>query len=588
MKLSFRSFFQVYRNTIFFAITLFLITIVSFFNSLSRPILYLDESSYLHRGVLIVEEKRVPSVPDSVGVSLIHALSYLLVRDHPLGVDFAGRITAFVSSLVMYIGIFLSVRRELGNFYGFLAAFMSLTYFPTYNLNRNSSDMLFAVCESILLFLLVSLNPRVILHLVVLSTVTAITTLVRNDGFLVFFGFSILIYIYLHRSLNRLSFKYFTAGWIIPYSGIILLVAFVSWRTTGVFEILPGSRTYIAFEQGSGLVRRFELEQQGKNPWIEGSRISEQLFGSSRDNENNVLRAVLNNPKAYVQRVIYNIRDFFLRWFEVHNGRIAVPVLLLTWFGFVTLLAKQKIFLFLSVCCFLFSSSPYFFLTFWRDGYIAMHAPLVIFLSVYAISQLPFTYSRLFKIFTGSFAVSLLLTMVILTSVYSGLLYCNWQGPIDGISSSEILGAILVLFTFLTPHRRKQLIWKTAGIFLVIGIWIGSIEALDLALSDKSRESKLNYTYVQNARRNYIQFAFENFRNTRVCTRDPSLPYYARQRPVLFYDSEINIQELADKYSCEYLLLERYEHEKLKISNKLNLLFNEYGIAFIRLKISNK
>ncbi len=50
------------------AITLIaIVVIVSYLDSMTRPILFLDESAYLARGVAIVEEGKIPTLPTSPG-----------------------------------------------------------------------------------------------------------------------------------------------------------------------------------------------------------------------------------------------------------------------------------------------------------------------------------------------------------------------------------------------------------------------------------------------------------------------------------------------------------------------------------------
>src|SRR5207249_6854702 len=102
----------------------------SYSSAMTRPILGLDESAYLSRGVALVEHGEMTSIPLSPGVSLIHAASYLFTRNNPLGVYYTGQVTAFLGHLVVYFTIFLAARSLLGTRWGFITLCMSLLYEP--------------------------------------------------------------------------------------------------------------------------------------------------------------------------------------------------------------------------------------------------------------------------------------------------------------------------------------------------------------------------------------------------------------------------------------------------------------------------
>ncbi len=80
--------------------------------------------------------------------------------------------------------------------------------------------------------------------------------------------------------------------------------------------ISVSERTYLAFEQGEGRIKRFELRDAGKIWYIDGMTLVRELYGSPEENGRNVFRAIARNPSEWVKRVILNFRDFYLTWHE--------------------------------------------------------------------------------------------------------------------------------------------------------------------------------------------------------------------------------------------------------------------------------
>lgn len=583
------------------AILLFIVIVVRYFDARSRSIMFLDESAYLARGVAIVEEGKIPSIPLSPGVSLVHALSYLFLRSDPLGMDLAGRVTSFLGGFVLYSVLYLATLQMLGVVWGLVVVGMGLLYLPLYHVDGNSSDLLFATMISVLLLLLIRMeknrnSPSLVVWL---SLSAALTTLIRNDGFLIFVGLTPVIWVYLYACcINGSFFRriwHFIILWLLPFVCSIAVVSFLSWKTTGVFEILPGARTYTAFEQGTGLVRRFELEKEGKNPWIEGSRIAAEIYGSRQENRESVLLALSRHPRAWVERIGYNTRDFFLRWFEAHNGQLTTVTLLLSCFGSTCLFARRRFFLAASVVALLLPTLTYFLITFWRLGYVNMYSPLVLFLSVYALASLlepPVVRSRQIKILIGSVTAILGVVLIWLGALHSEYTY-GPKGLIEGgVSLAEILGAVTVWGIFikqvLIPERPSKQVFGVVGIAVILGIWLASSgDIFSLAFSDKTQAQWNAQLEGQKALREYIEFSFHNLRGARVCTADPSLPWYVRQQPVIvyeLYDSSVRnnlmaLISLMEERGCDYLL---WREGGLNVSGVFKPVFTEGGITLAK------
>lgn len=346
--------------------TIILITIViivSYLDSMARPILFLDESAYLARGVAIVEEGKIPALPTSPGVSLIHAFTYWFWRNDPLGMDIAGKFSAFLGKIMLHIALYAAITKSLNQRWGIGVLVLALLYSPIYALDFNSSDLFFATFLSLILLILtiMNLNKKPLLILILSSTVT-ISSLMRNDGLMLFISLTPIVAFYL-QSFQSSAIQFLSKMviyWFLPFIFIIGSMASLSWLTTGELALLPIARTYTAFEQGHGIVRRFELEQQSKSPWIEGHKIASERYGSREDNQGNVLIAISKNPRSWQEHISYNFRDFFLRWHEAHNGHISLVSLFLCWFGWISLLLHRKRFLAISLSTLFYHLSSIF------------------------------------------------------------------------------------------------------------------------------------------------------------------------------------------------------------------------------------
>ncbi len=581
---------------------LVVVVFVRYLDAKARPIFFLDESAYLARGVAIVEEGKVPPLSLSPGVSLVHALSYMFLRQNPMGMDLSGRVTAFLGGFILYGMFYLAISRALGPQWGMVAVGMGLLYLPVYTLDGNSSDLLYAVMLSVLLVLLTGMEEIRILSwrmVTCLSFSTAIATLMRNDGLVIFVGLTLALWLHVRRPFEHLLYRTlkFTIHWLAPFAGIILVMGLLSWKTTGTFEILPEARTYTAFEQGAGLVRRFDLVEEGRNPWIEGGRIAAEIYGSREENRGSALLALIRHPRAWLRRVVWNLRDFFLRWFEAHNGRLSTVTLLLSLMGWIGIFARRKVFLAASIGALLLPTAAYFFLTFWRGGYVVMYSPLILYLNVYALATLaesPLQFSRKGKILVGTSIAILGISLVGIVAWHSEYIY-GYKGLIEGgIGLSEILGGIaiwiFIMRWLLASDWASYGIWGTISVAFILGIWLAnSGDIFTLALSDKTQARREAQLESQKSLRDYIYFSFEHLRGTRVCTHDPSLPWYARQQPVVLYElfdpsMRRNVMALirlmADR-DCEYLL---WRWGNLDLEGVLEPVFSEDGITLLKLK----
>ena len=582
-------------------LVLFLIVIlVRYQLAYTRPVYPRDESAYLFRGVQVIEKGHIPAIPQSPGVAFIHAITYLFVRNHPLGMDFTGRITAFLGSTFLYGVTFIAVRKAFGFNYAILAVGLGLLYFPMYQLGGNSSNLLYGVMIGVLLINLIDLDndPPSRLLIARLSIFTALATLMRNDGFVIFIVFTPIMVYYLYQSRESLSKKIFCliSQWFLPFCVLIFLVSILSWKTTGQLNPFPSERTYRAFEQGMGIINRFDLEKEGLNPWLEGSKIAADYFGSREENQGNVFLALVRHPKNWLDRIGSNIRDFFLGWLAIHNGHLAMVTLLLSWYGWLILFSERRPFLVVSIGALLSPYLVYTVVTFWRPGYLRMYSPLFLFLiasSLYALNRPHTSFQRWRRLGTIIIAIGLFVGLIWFSGQYSDYVV-GFKGVIrDGISLAEVLGGIVIIGIFFVSQvnkYQKNLSFGIISLALILGLWSTSSEdVFSLGWSDKNEAKRLARVETKESILNFIMFNFNNFRGARVCAGDPSLPWYARQSPVILpslsypsiYQNFMVLSKLLEENKCEFILAEAPKFIK-EVSWPFEVVYSVKDIALIK------
>ncbi len=525
---------------------------------LSRPIMWLDESFYLAEAANLVERGVFPSLSWGPGIALAHAPAYLLLRWHPLALDIAGRVTAFWAGIALYGALYALARAMLGRRWGVYALLLGLAYPPFHHVD-NSSVMLYSAALGWAMVAFGSFLKRG--DPTPLSLIMIVATGFRSDGMAAFATLSIpvaaIVFGGESGNLRRRIFstlRRVIVRWFIPYVAAILSLATLAWATAipdmqtppgeapGSFEVLPGSRTYFAFEQGAGIVRRFELEANGLSTWAEGPVIAAGVYGSADSNGRSVIRAVLSNPSAWARRIAWNVRDFLLAWYEAH-GLSAAPFAILFFCGLAALWADGKGEHLAFIGAVWAATAPYFLFTFWRRGYMDMLGPVVMLSSLYGLRSV-LTGRR-----TGAgFAIALLAGVALAAAVG----FAAWRYMGDPGLSVALAFAIGLL---CAPFRPGGRVAKVAGA-LVLEVTL--LLALVTTLGTMYRCVLCAYT-PENPDFNYITFASEHYRGERTCSSDPSLAWYARQDVVWMYqiwwmrDLE-EVLDAACSLDCEHML----------------------------------
>jgi hypothetical protein len=438
--------------------------------------------------------------------------------------------------------------------------------YPFWVIDRNSSDLLYALVVSIVILITVRIHWDDLYtqgkYLWALSLLLSASITIRNDGIIVYSVLTILIGFWLFRgrysSWMQIA-RMFLCYWVLPaavFLGIVLLIYCVQggsfntreWKITSNLSL--ANRTYLAFEQGEGWTRRFDLQAQNKRWWTDGILVAREIYGTPQDNQSSVWRAIARNPQAQLQRIGWNIRDFFLAWDDAYKGR-GLPIFILSIWGMADIMIRRRR-VALIFGALLLPTVTYFLITFWNYRYIASLTPLLVFISVYALDiQSKYKYS-LFQ--------SLFISIMMAAAIF-GNFWVSYYYPMDygfdsfGVWISRLsvdFGVIIWLFFILKQVKPRvfcdrKLKYRVAimPLLLVVVLFTG--------LSAPASTTEDRFT-------EYILFGFANTREKHICFQSQditslSLIWYARQIPVEVRSQSLDqLVESLDARKCAYIL----------------------------------
>lgn len=221
-----------------------------------------------------------------------------------------------------------------------------------------------------------------------------------------------------------------------------------------------------------------------------------------------------------------------------------------------------------------------------------MFSPVILFLIIHALSLLTNPYRGTFfqKILIMTPPIIIGALFVGYTSLYSDYMNGSQTSISGGISLAEILSGIAVYVLFASALLSTYRIdWKTIGTAFILGIWLMGIgNIFNLGFSDKTQALLEKRNSYQTHVRNYIIFSFNNLRNAKVCTKDPSLPWYARQQPIIRYElfeptvygNIVTLIQLLNQSGCQYLL---QTEGSIDVKGILEPVFSDGSIALLRI-----
>ena len=201
--------------------------------------------------------------------------------------------------------------------------------------------------------------------------------LARNDGILLFAVFLLYVLISILRAKG---------GWrrLLPvclpfaliFGGYLLLYG----AATGHFELGTQERTYQAFEQGQHVAR-------ADDSWTLAVEDSRRLYGTPEENDWSVFSAILQNPAAYLDRLGRVISGLPRLATLAYGGRVGMALLPLAMLGMVGFWRRRA---FAQLGLLLLWATPllFYFLTFFREGYLLLACGVVFSLAAEGVAWL--------------------------------------------------------------------------------------------------------------------------------------------------------------------------------------------------------
>jgi hypothetical protein len=561
-----------------------------------RPIPFFDESLYLAYVRGVVKHGAIPAWSANPGVALLNAIWFAPLYDLPMGLDYASRIGMFIAESVLFI-VLAWVAYELfrGRRWQFLALLLTLVAAPFWSISQNSSDIYYALFVTLCLGVLVMALSYPPTHPIWVSVaiVMGITASIRNDGIVLFAATTVVYAIYLWRTPMIWRQRIITGikWWLLPLGGILLLYWLLIFRAGGIYfpysdtvgmafdEVALSGRTYLAFEQGEGYVRRFELEKIGKSWWQEGSAIAAETYGTEESNQGNVIFALANNPGAWLNRLKWNLRDFFLAWHEAFTLH-ALPLFILSVWGWGLAWRHHWRFA-VATLVILVPTLPYFLVTFWIYRYIAFLAPLWVLLGTYAI----FAFATLprrpdFKWNLGLAIIAAILGLLFIEAVEGRSVPIPFPTLLISVCLYGFFG-----WRFLLPSMVASRIIPIGTLLIAIALVIGTFSPLPTARSASSPYQVESRAYLLNV--------YEYYRDIPVCINYGdldalSLAWHARQIPVLITNTTMAeaaeqglLTEIFKQHGCRFGLQTGGSEQHLRIigstPNRVNLFLQGWS-----------
>jgi hypothetical protein len=196
------------------------------------------------------------------------------------------------------------------------------------------------------------------------SAFVGLAALARNDGLIL--GVALVAATLLLVLPDKRVWKPLL-GSVVPF--LVLVGGYVIFfgLRTGDFELGTMDRTYDNFEAGHQTIYAGEGEI---NPVLEAKLEARRVFGTPEENGNSVFRAILRNPRVYLQRVVSETGGLPRKVLDAYGLRIAVPIFLFAARGLVELLMQKRYRL---AVLFLLWAAPLvsgFVITIFREGHL--------------------------------------------------------------------------------------------------------------------------------------------------------------------------------------------------------------------------
>ncbi len=295
-----------------------------------------DEAGYLNswRDLLAGD---LPSVGRNPLIAAFYALTYLPFRASPFWMVYSASLSRLVLLTLMWFSAYRFALR-LDRLAPPLLLLGMLFVTPlAYDLLRFPTDPLFASFSALSLSEMLSYRQaggrR---NLLWASLWMGLAALSRNDG-LVLFPILLVLGAWIARRRGELGQGLLRLA--VPFLAVIGSYVLAYGLTTGEFTLGTAERAYGNFLGGQIVVHRSSGSQ---NPLIEAQLEAREIFGTPEENDNNILRAILRNPPAYLERVVASLRGLPGVVLAAYGSRFVAPLFLLAAWGVVTLIQRRE------------------------------------------------------------------------------------------------------------------------------------------------------------------------------------------------------------------------------------------------------
>ena len=248
-------------------------------------------------------------------VSFIYAPIHLFVGDSPNWFMLETWIGNYILFGLLWLS-FYALARQLDKYiskYVIIALLFGTTVF--FPILENQSDALFIPCSVFaLLFLIRFIETEKLKNLWLASLFVGLGILCRFETILLIITLTAIGLIFGLR--KHKIFKLLTASWL-PIIILLALFFSVSMATFGGLNLGVGNKSYIAFTDNQAFLPGSSNAEAYAN--------GEEIFGTEKENDSSIFKAIIRNPLATGERILANILNL-PNLFLVFFGKLQGPV----------------------------------------------------------------------------------------------------------------------------------------------------------------------------------------------------------------------------------------------------------------------
>ncbi len=290
-----------------------------------------DESAYVGSGQKLVEEGTLRQFAWGPLLSALYGVLYLGVQGQESPDWFVLLATAgrWVIFLLFFVGACLCARAFSSIIKPYVPLMLASAWLVGVSFLQpwNSSDLLFMALSAMGLSQLVAFRADGSLKRLAYGSVfVGLAGLTRVDGLVLLFSLVVLSCWIRWRWLERSSVAWWRhlGATVVPAAFLVGGYLVLYGTVTGSWDAGIMARTYLAFEQGQGAVF---ADRYSVPTIVEGYRDVRALYGTSADNEGSVLRAILGNPGAFLERLAHSLAGLPEKFLAAYGGPLLAALL---------------------------------------------------------------------------------------------------------------------------------------------------------------------------------------------------------------------------------------------------------------------